>query len=189
MNSIGFKHRELNSEEDLNVLLKEFPNIDTSTWDKPVSALYSEIENGECVLGIEDGKLHRRVDVVSVKCFHTNEDGQRFQICEEKQVFNNGVVRERGNKYVAEKLKVGETPEQCAIRGLAEELQIEGPDVQVIPLIDENTCKKRESTSYKGIQCSYNAYIFSCEIFKTHYKDSYVEKQSDKETFFTWIKI
>lgn len=180
---------EFNSEQDLLQLLSNYPNVDTATWIKGVSSLYSEVKNGECILEIEDGKLHRRVDVVAVKCFHTNNRGERFQLYEEKQVFKNGNARERGYKYVAEKLHAGENPEQGALRGLAEELQISGPDIHVTPLVAENTFKKMESATYKGISSSYNTYVFSCEISDAHYKDSYVEDQEDKQTFFSWIKI
>lgn len=189
MNSVGFVPVEINSKEDLGHLLGKFPDIKPNEWIKSVSALYGEIKNGECVLGIEDEKLHRRVDVVAIKCFHTNEEGQRFQIFEEKQLFKNGMERQRGNKYVAEKLQPNETPEACAIRGLAEELQIAGPNVCVVPLVEENKTEKRESPTYKGIHCSYNTHVFSCEVPKLLYKDSYIEEQEDKSTFFSWVKI
>lgn len=189
MNNIGFIPCDVNLEEDLCLLLGKFPDINPNEWIKSVSDLYGEIKRGECVLGIEDEKLHRRVDVVAIKCFYTDEEGQRFQIFEEKQVFKNGLVRQRGNKYIAEKLQPNETLEECAKRGLAEELQIAGPDVHVVPLIEENHFEKRESPTYKGIQCSYNTHFFSCEIPKLLYKSSYVEEQADKSTFFSWIKI
>ncbi|MBX9703312.1 MAG: NUDIX domain-containing protein [Silvanigrellaceae bacterium] len=189
MNSTAFVPLSINNEEDLNLVLSKFPDIKSNEWIKSVSTLYGEIKNGECILGIEDEKLHRRVDVVSIKCFYTNEEGQRFQIFEEKQVFKNGMERRRGHMYVAEKLQPNETLEECAKRGLAEELQIAGPDVHVMPLAEENTFEKRESPTYKGIQCSYNTHFFSYEVPKLFYKESYVEEQDDKSTFFSWIKI
>lgn len=189
MNSVTFTHLTINNEEELILLLNKFPNIKANEWIKTPSALYSEIKNNECVLGLEDGKLHRRVDVAAVKCFHTNQNGERFQIIEEKQVFKNGMMRERGNKYIAEKVQAGESPEQAAIRGLAEELQISGPNVHVIALPEENKFEKRESPTYKGIQCSYNTYAFSCEISDVYYKNCYIEEQKDKSTFFSWVKI
>ncbi len=189
MYKVDFVPLKINNEEDLSFILSEFPNIKPNEWVKSVSTLYREIENGECILGIQEEKLHRRVDVVSIKCFYTNEESQRFQIFEEKQVFKNGTERQRGFKFVAEKLQLNETPEDGAKRGLAEELQIAGPDVHVVVLVEENTCEKKESSTYKGIQCSYNKYCFSCEIPALFYKDLYIEKQEDKSTFFTWIKI
>ncbi|MBA3237967.1 MAG: NUDIX domain-containing protein [Parachlamydiaceae bacterium] len=189
MNTVGFKQLTINNEEELKIWLNKFPNIKANEWIKSPLALYNEIKNSECVFGLEEGKLYRRLDVVSVKCFHTNPNGQRFQIFEEKQVFKNGMIRERGNKYIAEKIQAGESPEQAAIRGLAEELHISGPNVQVVALSEENKFEKRESPTYKGIQCSYNTYSFSCEISDVDYKSSYVEEQDDKSTVFSWVKI
>jgi hypothetical protein len=188
INSVEFEPLSIKSEEELCIWLNKFPDIKPNEWIKTVSDLYKEIETGECILGIEDKKLHRRIDVVSIKCFHTNEEGQRFQIFEEKQVFKNGRERQRGFNYIAEKLQSNETPEECAKRGLAEELQIAGPDVHLVPLTEENKFEKRE-TSYTGIQGSYNKYFFSCEIPKLFFKDSYIEEQEDKSTYFSWIKI
>lgn len=173
-----------------DIIRNQFPYINTDSWMKKVSALYAEIKNGECILGIENEKLHRRVDVVSIKCFYTDENFQRFQLIEEKQVFTNGKDRPpRGYKWVAEKMQRGESPEHAAIRGLKEELKIFGSDVHVESLPKENTFEKRESDTYKGLECSYNKYWFSINIIKAHYKDSYVEVQGDKQTFFKWIQV
>jgi hypothetical protein len=183
-----FKQVFIDDEEGLRKLLSHF-HINSDTWIKSISALLKEIKNGECILGIEDGKLHCRVNGVVVKCFYTNDQQERFQLFEEKQVFKNGQIRKRGHRFVAEKLKSNESPEQGALRGLAEELQISGPDVHVVPLFEENRCDTRESLDYIGIQTTYNSYVFSCEISDSHYKDCYVEDQEDKQTFFSWIKI
>ncbi len=188
MNNLSFKECNLTSVEDLNKLLSGFSEIHTESWTKSVPSLYSEIKNGECIFGLEDGSLLRRVDVVCIKCFHTNYNGEKFQLIEEKQIFKNGNIRERGYKFVSEKLKLGELPEEGALRGLAEELQISGSDVQVTPMSEENKFEKKESLTYKGLACSYNTYYYSCEIFNAHYKESYVENQDDKQTIFTWIK-
>ncbi|MBA2368881.1 MAG: hypothetical protein H0V82_07660 [Candidatus Protochlamydia sp.] len=189
MNNLEFKQLEFSNIDDFNRTLSEF-SINTKSWDvKGVSSLYDEIQNKECIFGIENERLHRRVDVVCIKCFHTNSQGERFQLIEEKQVFNNGVERKRGFKCVSEKLESGELPEKGALRGLSEELQIFGEDVQVISLPHENKSEKKESGSYKGIDCTYNTFFFSCEIFHHYYQNIYVEVQKDKQTFFSWLKI
>lgn len=188
INSLDFNPVSLKCEEDLSNLLSSF-QINTDNWIKSVSALYKEVKNGECILGIEGGKLHCHVNGVVIKCFHTNCLGERFQLFEEKQVFKNEQTRMRGHKFVAEKLKSGESPEQGALRGLAEELQISGPDVNVVPLFEENKSETIESPDYRGIQTSYNTYVFSFEVSDSHYKNFYIEDQEDKQTFFSWIKI
>lgn len=188
MGSLNFSAVDLESEDDLLNLLSHFQII-PENWIKSVSALYNEIVNGECTLSIREGKLHCQVNGVVIKCYHTNNQGERFQLFEEKQVFKNGQIRERGHKFVAEKLRSGESPEQGALRGLAEELQISGPKVHIIPLFEENKVDTRESPDYKGIQTTYNSYVFSCEISDLHYKNYYIEDQEDKQTFFSWVKI
>ena len=174
------------NEEEFNRKLVEF-SMNTEKWIKSASALYKEIVQGDCILGIEDEKLHRSVNVIQVKCFYTNEQGEQFQLIEVKQVFKNGTIRERGHKFLAEKLQIGESPEQGALRGLFEELQIS--DVKVVPIPTENSFKKQESLTYIGLSCSYNTYVFSCEIPKSLYKSSYIENQDDKDTFFEWYKL
>ncbi len=188
MNRLEFSPVNICSVEDLDKLLLSF-QINPNNWIKSVPALYNEVKNGDCILVIEDGKLHSRVNGVVIKCFYTNTQRERYQLFEEKQVFKNGQTRERGHKFVAEKLQSGESPEQGALRGLSEELQISGPDVHVIPLFEENKCDSIESPDYRGIQTSYNTYVFSCEISDSHYKNFYVEDQEDKQTFFSWVKI
>lgn len=188
MNSLEFNKENLSSIDDIEILLALF-QINPNNWIKSVSALFNEIKNGERILEIVDGKLHSRVNGVVIKCFHTNGHGEKFQLFEEKQVFKNGQTRERGHRFVAEKLQPGETPEQGALRGLAEELQISGPEVQIMQLFEENKCEMRESLDYKGIQTLYNTYVFTCEISDFHYKNQYVEDQEDKQTFFSWVKI
>ncbi|MBA3238107.1 MAG: NUDIX hydrolase [Parachlamydiaceae bacterium] len=174
--------------KDLDKLLFHF-QINPDYWIKSVSSLYDEVKNGDCILVIEEGRLRSLVTGVVIKCFHTNSQGERYQLVEDKQVFKDGQTRKRGHKFVAEKLRSGESPEQGALRGLVEELQISGPDVHVIPLFEENKCDIVDSPDYKGIQTCYNTYVFSCEILDSYYKNSYVEVQADKQTYFSWAKI
>ncbi|MBA3603293.1 MAG: hypothetical protein H0W50_06565 [Parachlamydiaceae bacterium] len=184
----GFNMTDLNSTEDLSELLSYF-QIKYDNWIKSVSDLFNEIKKGDCRLSIENGILHRHVEGVAIKCFYINSQGERFQLFEEKQVFKNGRVREGGHPFVAEKLQFNESPEQGALRGLAEELQISGPDVHVISLPKENKCDTIDCPTYKGIQSTYNTAVFYCEIPDSHYRSFYIEEQEDKQTFFSWIKI
>lgn len=179
---------DLKSPEDLIELLLHF-QIKTDDWIKSVSDLFDEIKKGDCRLSIENGMLHRYVEGVVIKCFYTNSQGERYQLFEEKQIFKNGQVRERGHPFVAEKLQFNESPEQGALRGLAEELNISGPDIDLIPLPEENKCDTMDCPTYKGIQSTYNTSVFYCEIPDSHYRSFYVEEQEDKQTFFSWFKI
>jgi len=183
-----FNMTDIKTAQELHELLLHF-QIKTDKWIKSVSDLFNEIKNGDCLLNIEKGMLHRHVEGVVVKCFYTNSQGERFQLFEEKQIFKNGRVRKRGHLFLAEKLQFNEPSEQGALRGLAEELQISGPDIHVIPLPKENKCDTIDCPTYKGIQSTYNTFVFYCEIPDSHYRSYYIEEQDDKQTYFSWIKI
>lgn len=185
---VEFDMTDLKSLKNLNALLLHF-QINTDNWIKSVSDLFDEIKRGDCRLSIENGKLHRYVEGVAIKCFYINSQGERFQLIEEKQIFKNGQVCERRHPFVAEKLQFNESPLQGALRGLAEELQISGPDVHLIALPQENKSDTIDCPTYKGIQSSYNTSVFYCEIPHALYRSFYIEEQEDKQTFFSWIKI
>ena len=95
------------------------------------------------------------------------------------------MIRKRGNKFVAEKMKAEETPDQAALRGLEEELQISG-----VPVVSSHVGHaQKESPTYLGIQSNYNTYYYNCEIPHEKYLPSYVERQVDKRTYFTWEAV
>lgn len=180
----------IGSVAELNKVLSNFPEIDANKWVKSPELLYKEIKENDCRLSIEKGELLRRVDVIRVKCFYTNPEGERFQLVEEKQVFKNGKVRNRGFNFVGEKLKEGEDPKLGALRGLAEELKIAGPNVQVKSLEEENTSVTLESPTYLGIKSNYRTYNFAYEVPEEEFKPSYVEiDEGSKDTYFSWVKI
>lgn len=179
---------DIRSQDDLNQVLKDH-NIDTGKWVKSPQSLYKEIKAGECQLGVANGQLVRSVNVVAVRCFFENDEGQKFQLQEEKQVFNNGNVRNRGFKHIAEKLQADEKPQEAALRGLAEELQVQGPDVSVVPLEEANSFVTTESPTYSGILSSYNTYVFLSKIAPQHYQETYIEEGEDKKTYFNWVQV
>jgi len=177
----------VSSLEELIKLLDSH-GIGQSEWIKPPKALFEEIQLGECFLEIKDGKLQRTVAVVTVECFYTNDIGEKFQLVETKQVFKSGTIRERGFKYIAEKMQAGEEPIQAALRGLKEELDVSTSTLQVNSKGDSNQYLASSKT-YIGLPSTYNKYHFEHNISKENYKENYVEHQEDKDTFFSWIKI
>lgn len=186
---LHFKELHFNSQSELNNLLYQH-QIDPTKWIKTPQNLFKEVQERDCILGLEDGQLHRKVQVAHIKCFYTNNHGEKLQLKEDRQVFKNGNVRERGFQFVAEKIQFGEPPKDAALRGLSEELQIFGPDIDVVPLEEENIFERRASSNtYVGIASSYQVYVFKCDIPHNHYRDSYVEVQEEKQTFFSWMKI
>lgn len=174
----------IQDEDQLIAALSQY-KIDTSTWGKPVSNLYKEIKEGECALDLEKDGLNRRVSVVTVKCFHTNAAGERFQLIEREQVFKDGRVRNRNLQHLAEKAFPNESIGATALRALKEELGITGLMVR----LGDNKVEVNESSSYKGVKSTYELNSFSCEIPLEKYKEEYVEKQKDKDTYFSWMKI
>src|SRR5688572_18417650 len=106
-------------------------HVNPKLWKgKTVQDLFEECKNGECVLELREGKLHRKVSVVSVHCFHTKTDSSRWCLIEEKQISVKKEIKSRGYEFVSEKMMPKETPHQAAVRALAEELQLSDPELQ-----------------------------------------------------------
>lgn len=171
-------------------VLSNYPSLKTGEWLKSPESLMTELAIGDCVLGIQNGRLHRRVDVCRVKCFHKRRcDGALLQLFEDKQIFVSGKERRRNFDYVAEKIMLGEKPETAALRALREELSISDPAMEVKLLETECSCETKISDSYTGLECTYNCYTFSCQISEKNFCEEYVEKQEDKSTYFSWRRI
>lgn len=176
------------SLENLEATLKMF-NISTDQWVKTTKALYKEIEEEDCFLEINDNQIIRRVEVIRVKCFYKDEQGECFQLKEDRQVFTDGKSRERNFDFVAEKMKACENPEQGAFRALEEELQIPRSRIKVTSLPDENECVTMDSPSYKGLTSIYKTHYFSTQIPEDQYKPTYSEFEGGKTTYFSWKHI
>lgn len=179
--------------ENFNSQLIELKNklskyqIDTDKWGKgeakTLQHLLDEIESKDCTIQEKNNSILRCVDFVGVDIFYKN-----LKLKEDKQVFNDG--RERRRKMmssVAEKMKIGEDPLESAIRGIKEEL---GFDVEVSQIKKLKTMQyKNDSMSYPGLITEYNGHRFTLTLNDSQYKDNYVDKQSDKSTYFIWEKI
>lgn len=164
--------------------------IDPSKWvGVTLQNLYDDLHKGECSLEIKEGKLHRRINVVSVHCFHTNHNQERFRLIEEKQILPNGDTRQRGYPFVSETMKPDESPHDAAVRALAEELQISDPELQFQPSPEDDEDKIKESTSYIGIHGRYIVYHFKTDIPSRLFRERYVELENGTETHFSWVKI
>jgi hypothetical protein len=124
---------------------------------KPVSQLYEELGNGETVLGVENEKVLRIVQVVQVEI----ANGKNQELREMQQ---SGVVkRKRGGDgqgaLLSEKIKTwqGETYDHAAIRGCCEELQVHPNQVQLDRMQQASRVLTSEnaSTSYPGLASRY----------------------------------
>lgn len=189
--------RELRQTEyqNINMLKKllEDNGIDISQWGKgaakTIEHLQKEIVEQETFLIIgETGELIRKVVIVGADIYYTSQDGKRYRLKEDRQVFNDGSERRRDYGHaVSEKMKIEEEPEIAMIRGIREELGIEG----VIQLSKTEADEKViSSPSYPGLNSHYIRYGFEVFLSENQFNiEGYVEEQADKKTYFVWEQI
>lgn len=183
---------DVNNINELISKLNEY-SIPINEWGtknaKTVQHLLNEIKDKECSIVDEDGKLVRYIEFVGVKVYYDDEDGNKWYLKEFEQIFKDGRTRRRSMKSsVSEKMKSGEDPLESAVRGVAEEL---GITVQKEQLQDgKDISFNGDSASYPGLQTKYKGYQFTMSLTKEQYNpEGYVEKQSDKSTYFKWMKL
>jgi len=167
--------------------------IDTSGWGKggtkTINQLCKEIKEGETILvKNEQGELLRRVIVGGADIYYVSPEGKKYRLAEEKQVFKNGSERRRDFGHaVSEKIKHGEDIKNAIVRGIIEELGIEGG----LSLEDMGTHEEiLSSPSYPGLKSQYVLPEFKIFLNETQFKsEGYIETQDDKSTHFVWKEI
>jgi len=182
-------------ETNIKSLRSQLENagINISNWGtgkaKTIEHLQKEIEEGETVLTTnENGELIRNLNVVSSDIYYISKEGKQYRLKEEKQVFQDGRERKRGLEYaISEKIKADEDPEKAIIRGIEEELGIEG-DIKTNKIeIEINTI---ESPSYPGLKTEYNIHKFKTILNEKQFNpNGYIERQDGLTTFFVWEEI
>ena len=166
--------------------------IDLSLWGvgatKTPRHILNEVSEGECLLKVENGVLIREINVASATIYFESSSGIRFVLKETKQVYKNGSEKKRSNAgSVSEKLKSDEDPEAAMVRGIKEELGIEG-SFSIEKL--ETNVEEKYSSAYPGLLCRYNVYNFKVDFPEELYNpDGYMEVQEDKTTYFNWLKM
>ncbi len=186
---------ERSGEFTFNTLKQQIENagIDISEWGKgqtkTLEHLQKEIEEEETVLITgEQGELLRKVIVGVADVFYISPDGKKYHLKEEKQIFKDDRERSRDiNESVSEKMKINEDPNKAMLRGIREELGIEGD----LFLTKIGTDKKLVSSlSYPGLQSYYIYHKFETILNEKQFKeDGYIEEQEDKNTYFIWEEI
>lgn len=170
--------------------LKKF-GIDPSKWKGgiKVEVLYDEWKKGERIFEKGQNGIISKAQVVSVHCFHTNLEGEKLRLIEEKQIMPDSSTRLRGYKFVSETMKPTEYLETAAKRALQEELQLDDPELQFerMPEFDED--KIKESSTYNGLMCHYLVYHFKTEIPTRLFKERYEEIEENVTTIFSWEKV
>ncbi|MSU55504.1 MAG: hypothetical protein EXS46_03130 [Candidatus Taylorbacteria bacterium] len=186
---------EATNENGLNLLKQQLENarVDISQWGtgqaKTLVHLQNEIENGETILiSGKEGELLRKVVVVGADIYYSSPSGKRYRLKEEKQVFKDGRERRRDlGQAVSEKMKPNENPNDAMIRGIREELGINGEIVLTETGTDEQLIT---SPSYPGLQSQYVRHKFETILNDEQFRqDGYVEAQSDKSTYFVWEEV
>ena len=177
--------------QELRQQLEE-AGVDISVWGKgeakTLGSLYQELEKGESILQMVDGKLELLRYVVSANVYYTTKDGRKLRLQEEKQIFKDGRIRHRNyDQPIAEKMKPGEDPKEAMLRCLREELDLNGGcDLKQI----EQYQKKYESQSYPGLESQYIAYRFEVVLNDEQFQEAgYTEEQDDKTTYFVWEEV
>ena len=170
----------------------EGAGISTAEWGrgeaKTLRHLVQEIECGECTLRDVEGTLTRTVVVGGADVLYDSRDGQRYRLIEEKQVFADGRERKRDlGQAVSEKMKPDEDPTEAMIRGIREELGISG---DVVISYHGESQRTLLSPSYPGLVPRYLNHKFTVFLQDEQFNPyGYVEKQSDKSTYFVWQQI
>ena len=174
----------------LEQLLAEH-NINTTEWgtgmSKTLQHLFYELIKGECELYIEDGKLKRSVEALSVTVFYKDE-----RLIEEYQKMKDGRFRRRIlDASVAEKLTKGESDnlQDAVRRALEEELGIKDLTDKQITEKGEGGRYLESSQDFPGIPMKLKLYKFDVHLkYKQYHPYGYIEHQDDKDIYFVWIK-
>ena len=189
------ENSEKSNESAFNTLRQQLESvgIDVSEWGKgqakTLAHLQKEIESGEIVLVTgEHGELLRKVVVGVADIFYVSPEGKKYRLREDRQVFKDGRERKRDlGQAVSEKMKPDEDPKDAMIRGVKEELGIEGEISLTEMGVDEWLLA---STSYPGLQSQRIRHKFEATLNAQQFKsDGYVEEQDDKNTYFVWEEV
>jgi hypothetical protein len=136
-------------------------SIDTSRWGqqraRSVADLWQEIRQGESYLYDAPSALR----VIEIALIIIRRD--KKILFEVEQQFKDGRIRQR-NWPMSEKIKKGEDCFAAALRGIKEELGVEGENV----CVDSESCRIiqffRDSISYPGLRTLYKAYCVNAQI-------------------------
>ena len=176
---------------DFVQMLKD-KGIDTELYGtgtfKTIGHLYQEIREGETELTDKDGQLIRKVEFVGARILH-KKDGGWLRLYEEKQIFKDGRERRRTNMpySAAEKFKSGEDTKEVIVRGMKEELDL---DITKDQFTFYNKKEIENNDDYPGIKSFHIGYEFLVVLNNDQYNpDGYIERQSDKDVYFTWKPI
>lgn len=171
----------------------EFYAIEINRWGtndaKTIQHLIKEINEGESTLcENDDGLLVRQLNIVTAKIYFETNEGTKYILSEDRQVFNDGRRRIRQNdSSVSEKMKPNENPEDAIKRGIQEELSIQG---ELIITNYEKKTSTNYTDSYPTLLSQYIIHRFNVYLNEAQFNiNGYFEEQPDKTTYFIWLKV
>ncbi|KAI4383171.1 hypothetical protein MLD38_009042 [Melastoma candidum] len=165
-------------------LQTRLPSDSFSTWGvkpgtKNLHNLWLEISEGEASLEPDSNSglsiPLRTLHVVSLRIFAPEDDC--LVLVEFQQEMSDGSLRRR-ERFLSEKMKPGERPEDAAVRAVREELGNEA----VVRLIDgsyRTRVEERESASYPGLPACYVMHFFDARAVEG------LPLPGEKEEFWT----
>ena len=125
--------------------------IDLSVWGKAgaktVEQLWHEVESGESIL--QHRPTLRHVNVVRIIL----RQAGRYLV-EVQQQFMDGSIRKR-RRPPTEKILAREAPETAALRGIAEELDVDESLIITATVVPASECRTEMSPSYPGLLSCY----------------------------------
>lgn len=135
-------------------------NIDIRQWGKgsakTIDSLWSEIASGESIL--HDDPPLRTLNVAQVFVIKGNKT-----LVETEQILSDGRRRSR-NSAPSEKMLLGESPFDAAVRCLQEELGVRISDIKIIDSSYRKSIKYSFSPSYPGLKSRYIIHTVEVEI-------------------------
>ena len=163
--------------------------IDPTTWGtggyKTLRHLNAELAAGEATLISENGRLVRFTRILGLDVCCDTPDGIKI-LQETRQEFKDGQTRRRTlPTSLGEKLTADEDILTGVERALREETGI-----QRVIIIGEvsDEARERASPSYPGILTRSRIHTYTALIDPSEYNsEGYVERQSDKSTYFEWV--
>lgn len=176
------------SEEDLAEFLRN-QGVDLTLWGvgkaKTLTDFYKEIREGEAHLMKDIKGALRKIMPSGVSVYYVPETGTTLYLHEERQVFADGRIRNREQSHsIGEKAKPGEDHLAAAIRGIREELGVDGNFA-----IFQTQCATRIelSPSFPGMRTKYDEKKFVALLNKTQYRpDGYIDDDGKKTGYFVW---
>lgn len=164
-------------------------SIDLTQWGTDgakVKKLFGELLEGETQLVKDTQGLIRQIMPSGVRVYHCPVDGTALYLREVYQEdLASKVKKTRQRDYsVGEKAKPGENHLQAAVRGVREELQIEG-NFAIVPA--EKNVRLEESPTFPGLRTRYDDQKFTAILNALQYRiDGYEELRAGKKNVFRW---